>query len=107
VIKYDKDVRTALDALPRLVDPNAQLPEAHGHGHGHGHGHSDHVHDDDLGGADGREVRVAMDRPGRHGAGVYGTPDYAKDADPPPARPRNVPSSQGSRSFGLGRKRAL
>jgi MoxR-like ATPase len=107
VIKYDKDVRTALEALPRLVDPNAELPEAHGHGHGHGHGHSDHVHDDDLGGADGREVRVAMDRPGRHGAGVYGTPDYAKDAELPPTRPRNVPSSQGSRSFGLGRKRAL
>ncbi len=63
VIKYDKDVRTALDALPRLVDPNAQRargarprprtwPRARGS-----------RHDDDLGGADGREVRTAMDRP--------------------------------------------
>src|SRR3954466_3761311 len=43
VVKYDKDVRKAVSALPRLVDPNAVVPE-HGHGHGHGHGHS---HDDD------------------------------------------------------------
>ncbi|AIJ25668.1 AAA family ATPase [Amycolatopsis methanolica] len=41
VVKYDKDVRKALEALPRLVDPNAEVPETlHGHGHGHGHGHS-------------------------------------------------------------------
>ena len=26
VVKYDKDVRKALDALPRLVDPNAKVP---------------------------------------------------------------------------------
>ena len=37
VVKYDKDVRKAVGALPRLVDPNAVVPE-HGHGHGHGHG---------------------------------------------------------------------
>ena len=38
VVKYDKDVRKAIGALPRLVDPNATVPET-GHGHGHGHGH--------------------------------------------------------------------
>jgi MoxR-like ATPase len=104
VVKYDKDVSKALDALPRLVDPNAEVPEAHSHGHGH----SDHSHDDDPGGADGREVRAARDQAGRHGEGAYGIPKYAKDtpADAP-ARPRDVSSSQGSRSFGLGRKRAL
>ena len=37
VVKYDKDVRKAIGALPRLVDPNATVPET-GHGHGHGHG---------------------------------------------------------------------
>ncbi len=47
VVKYDKDVRKALEALPRLVDPNAKVPErtatdtAHGHGHGHGHEHDE------------------------------------------------------------------
>ena len=36
VVKYDKDVRKAIRAMPRLVDPNATVPET-GHGHGHGH----------------------------------------------------------------------
>ena len=30
VVKYDKDVRKALDAIPRLVDPNAEVPERTG-----------------------------------------------------------------------------
>ena len=33
VVKYDRDVRRTLEALPRLVDPNATV-SAHGHGHG-------------------------------------------------------------------------
>jgi MoxR-like ATPase len=103
VIKYDKDLHTALDALPRLVDPNAEVPETHGHGHGHDD--VDHVHD--VEGADGHAVRAARDEPGRHGQGVYGTPSYAEGAGEVPARPRNVPSDQGRRSFGLGRRRAL
>jgi hypothetical protein len=125
VVKYDKDVQKALDALPRLVDPNAQLPEAHGHAHSHGHGHGhDHDHDhvrprphdqpgrgrdDDPGDLDGRLVREAMDRLGRHGEGVYGTPSgYERSSDAAASpKQRDVPSSQGSRSFGLGRKRAL
>jgi MoxR-like ATPase len=125
VVKYDKDVKKALDALPRLVDPNATRPDtAHGHGHGHGpgvHGPDGHAderdHDsprsssddlDDPGDADGRAVRMAKDQAGRHGEGVYGDP--ARSALPPATQDsastsRNVPSSQGSRSFGLGRKR--
>jgi MoxR-like ATPase len=81
VVKYDKDLKKALDALPRLVDPNAHPPGAHEHSHGQGHGlaHSD-----------------------------LGTPGHAKDAaSAAPARPRAVPPGQGSRSFRLGRKRAL
>jgi MoxR-like ATPase len=108
VVKYDKDVRKALDALPRLVDPNATIEEpGHGHGHGHGHG-SDHSHDDD-GDVDGRAKRADKDTAGRHGEGAYGTPTYAKgtEKDPGPATPRSVTPGQGSRSFGLGRRRAL
>ena len=82
VVKYDKDVRKALDAIPRLVDPNAEVPETlrNGHGHGHGHSHS-HGHDDDhdhdhghAPEADGRAIRAAKDRPGRFTDGYYGTP---------------------------------
>src|SRR6202012_2003474 len=37
VVKYDKDVRKAVAALPRLVDPNASVPDpAHWRGQGHG-----------------------------------------------------------------------
>lgn len=82
VVKYDKDVRRSLDALPRLVDPNAKLPDrvhsSHGHGHGHGHthdhDHGPHDHGDHDHGDDGRAVRAAKDQPGRFTDGYYGTP---------------------------------
>jgi hypothetical protein len=49
-----------------------------------------------------------MDRPGRHGEGVYGTPggstSTASTAEP---KRHDISTGQGSRSFGLGRKRAL
>jgi len=88
VVKYDKDVRKALDALPRLVDPNATVPSSlrnghdHDHDHGHAHGHG-HDHDHGPGGhahaapdpePDGPAVRHAKDRPGRFTDGYYGTP---------------------------------
>lgn len=102
VVKYDKDVRKALDALPRLIDPNAKAPSSlghsHGHGHTHGHGHShdhdhdhdhhDHDHDHD----DGPAVRAAKDKPGRFTDGYYGTPKKA---------------GQESATATLGRRRAL
>ncbi|MCW0214586.1 MAG: MoxR family ATPase [Pseudonocardia sp.] len=119
VVKYDKDVKKALDALPRLVDPNATVEEpghghGHGHRHGHGHGHDgDHSHDaasaHDDGDVDGRAKRADKDTAGRHGEGAYGTPGYVKgtEKDPGPGTPRTVTPGQGSRSFGLGRRRAL
>ncbi|HEY2206378.1 MAG TPA: MoxR family ATPase [Pseudonocardia sp.] len=117
VVKYDKDVRKAVSALPRLVDPNAQLPEAapdQGHGHGHGHGPGEHSHapddedEDDVDGVDGREVRAGKDEPGRHDSGYYRTRDSVQP-DPGPSAPRTVTSDRGSRSFGanFGRRRPL
>jgi MoxR-like ATPase len=103
VVKYERDLRRTTAALPRLVDPNARLEAAKGHGHGHGHGaggEHDHDadHDDPLpvasgpapadGDVDGRAVRSAMDRPGRHGPGVYG---------PPPPAPKKRPAASGTR----------
>ncbi|QWZ07074.1 MoxR family ATPase [Nocardioides panacis] len=70
VVKYERDLRRATEALPRLVDPNATVPDSvGGHGHGHGHGHS---HDD--GDVDGRAKRAAKDEPGRHDENYYGAP---------------------------------
>ncbi|HPX38430.1 MAG TPA: MoxR family ATPase [Mycobacterium sp.] len=110
VVKYDKDVRKALDVLPRLVDPNAKVPaslrnsDGHDHGHGHGHDH-DHDHDHDHGHShddghthphphpdadtgpepDGKAIRQAKDKPGRFANGYYGTP--AKSGSPARRRP--------------------
>jgi hypothetical protein len=111
VVKYDKDVRKAIGALPRLVDPNAVVPE-HGHGHGHGHGHDgEHTHgprsnrDDDADEIDGRAVRAAKDTPGRFGNTYGSNPLGGGESVTSP----KVPAERGSRSFGagLGRKRAL
>ncbi|MBA3905998.1 MAG: MoxR family ATPase, partial [Pseudonocardiales bacterium] len=119
VVKYDKDVRKAIGAMPRLVDPNAKVPEP---GHGHGHGHDgDHSHDDQTGRGprrssdsdepeevDGRAVRAAKDTPGRFG-NTYGSNPLGGDGGAAPVKPPKVPAERGSRSFGagLGRKRAL
>jgi MoxR-like ATPase len=120
VLKYERDMQSAVEAMPRLVDPNRELPDAghahgHGEGHGHGHGHGqgrdqgpDHgpadgnghsegpsragEHTQD-GQADGRDVRAAMDRPGRHDEGYYGAPG------PGPTRRTEPGQGQGSRSF--------
>jgi MoxR-like ATPase len=78
VVKYDRDVRKAIGALPRLVDPNATVAGA-GHGHGHGH-NGDHSAAD------------THDTDGRDGTGP---------------KVRAVSSGQGSQSYKPGRKRAL
>ena len=94
--------------MPRLVDPNATVPEP-GHGHGHGHEHDgDHARADTHDVDDGPRVRAAKDRVGRHGEG-YGNPGARPSlpVDDTAPKSRGVTSSQGSRSFGLGRKRAL
>ena len=100
VVKYERDLRRTTDALPRLVDPNASLGATKGHGHGHGHGAGgDHDHGEDHdqtssvaskpalvdGDVDGRAVRSAMDLPGRHGPGVYGSPPSAPSPPSPPS----------------------
>jgi MoxR-like ATPase len=120
VLKYERDMQCAVEAMPRLVDPNRELPDAghahghddaHGHGEGHGpeHGHArDQGHADGNGHgegpsradgnrldgqADGRNVRAGMDRPGRHDEGYYGAPG------PGPTRRTAPGQGQGSRSF--------
>lgn len=104
VVKYDKDLAKALDALPRLVDPNAEVPDSlsnghgHGHSHGHGHGHG-HDHGHDL---EGREVRAAKDQPGRFDDGYYGSPSAGRSGG---FTPRTPGGGQGSRSF--ARRRAF
>jgi MoxR-like ATPase len=114
VVKYDKDVRKAVGALPRLVDPNATVPEpTHGHGHGHGHGHDadqqhdpvEHASESVAEEVDGRSIRAAKDTEGRHDPGYYKTRDSTQP-DRPPAPPRKVTADRGSRSF-LARKRPL
>jgi MoxR-like ATPase len=125
VVKYSRDVRRALHALPSLVDPNAAVdaktdepgrdhPHDHDHGHGHGHGHSaEHRHENghrphaaDGPDADAMAERAAKDQPGRHDEHYYGAPTPAASVG---SGDRAVPSGQGSRSFaqGLARRRAL
>jgi len=125
VVKYSRDVRRALDALPSLVDPNAALDpktdepgrdhphdhdRSHDHDHDHGHGHGrDHGHgaaDHDGHDAEARAERAAKDQPGRHDEHYYGAPTPAASVG---SGGRAVPAGQGSRSFakGLARRRAL
>ncbi|UZJ24323.1 MoxR family ATPase [Rhodococcus antarcticus] len=123
VVKYEKDVRRAIEALPRLVDPNATLDEGpRGHGHGHG-GHDEHPSpsaasvprdpdDAEDSGPRGKDVRAGKDAPGRHDDGYYGavsSPTPAGPATTPPGTPAAVRPSQGSRSFanGFGKKKAV
>ncbi|WP_407939089.1 AAA family ATPase [Mycolicibacterium fluoranthenivorans] len=108
VVKYDKDVRKALEVIPRLVDPNATIPDsAHGHHHDHPHHHNHHHlphHDHALAevDADGAAVRAAKDMPNRFDDGYYGTP---KGTTATPAPRTQVSREQGNRSF--ARRRAL
>ncbi|KQY55443.1 AAA family ATPase [Nocardioides sp. Root140] len=106
VVKYERDLKKTLAAIPKMVDPNAVVPDSlHGHGHGHGHGHD---HDpapqppaarDDSGDVDGKAARAAKDKPGRHDKGYYG-------ADNKLGPSRAVSPGQGSRSFSA-RKRPV
>jgi hypothetical protein len=114
VVKYARDVRRALDALPSLVDPNAALTDAtgpdHPHDHDHDHGHThDHGHgpaDPDGQDAEARAERAAKDQPGRHDEHYYGAPTPAASVG---SGGRAVPAGQGARSFakGLARRRPL
>ena len=107
VVKYERDLQRTLGALPRLVDPNAVVPDhlhdhSHGHGHGHGHdhgaGHQDHAnghaHGPDE--PDGVADRLAKDLPGRHDEAYYGTGTIGPV--------RAVPAGQGARAFASRRR---
>ena len=72
---------------------NQRPDHRHADDNGHGEGQSragEHAQD---GQADGRDVRAAMDRPGRHDEGYYGAPG------PGPTRRTEPGQGQGSRSF--------
>jgi hypothetical protein len=103
VVKYSRDVRRALDALPSLADPNAALADDPGYGHPHHHDHGDHHHGPDP---EARAERDAKDLPGRHDDHYYGAPTAAASVG---SGNRPVPAAQGNRSFaqGLARRRAL
>ncbi len=104
VVKYERDLRRAQAALPRLVDPNATVPEhlaGHGHGHGHGHGAGAEPRHDD-GDLDGVAKRAAKDEPGRHDKDYYGSPGGRSGGS------RTVSAEKGERSFAAGaRKRPV
>ena len=95
VVKYDKDVRKSLDALPRLVDPNAKVPASlprsrprsrprpqprpRRHDHDHRPDGQTTANDSARSGGegsprtpDGKAVRQAKDKPGRFKDGYYG-----------------------------------
>ena len=96
VLKYERDVHRATDVLPRLVDPNRELPAAshsHGHGHDHDHDHGDEHGRDPHEPSGDRAARAAKDQPGRHDEGYYGAPG------PGPSRRAATGQGQGSRSF--------
>jgi len=100
VLKYERDLGRAHDVLPRLVDPNRVLPEpghhhdGHHHHHHDGHRHDGHRHDhSEHGDVDGRVVRAAMDRQGRHDENYYGSPG------PGPNRRTEPGAGQGARAF--------
>ena len=102
VVKYERDLRRAAAALPRLVDPNATVPDSLGHGHGHGHGHShDHPHGDRApdGDVDGKARRAAKDEPGRHDENYYGAQGSGS------GKSRSVSADKGQRSFAAGARR--
>jgi MoxR-like ATPase len=108
VVKYERDLRRAAAALPRLVDPNATVPDSLGHGHGHGHGHQhghghghDHPDGDRTpdGDVDGKAKRASKDEPGRHDASYYGSSGNGAGSS------RSVSADKGQRSFAAGARR--
>jgi MoxR-like ATPase len=108
VAKYEKDVHKSLQVLPRLVDPNAAVPDslvAHNHAdHNHHHHDLDHVHVHDHTGAEGREIRSAKDQPGRFDDEYYGAPRLPAAGPPRRGTGGEVSAAQANRSFARRRK---
>ncbi|MBS4727930.1 MoxR family ATPase [Mycobacterium sp. SM1] len=95
VAKYERDVDKALQALPRLVDPNAKIPDSLAAHHHHDHHNHHHVHDDAAGVP---AIRTAA-----------GHPDPPGTPAAPAAAPRRgsngqVSSGQANLSFARRRK---
>ena len=97
VVKYERDLEKAMRALPPLVDPNADgagqpgsRPRARPRARPPT---ADHDHDDD--GPDGKAVRAAKDRPGRHDAAYGGTGGRSTNGTEVEKAARTVPSGQG------------
>ena len=126
VLKYERDMQRAVEVLPRLVDPNRELPgtghsDGHGHGdaHEHGHGHDgdqehQHGHAGDNGhgagpGQGGQRGQGGGDRQegqadGRDARAAMDRPGrhdegYYGAPGPGPTRRTEPGQGQGSRSF--------
>lgn len=93
VVKYERDLRRAGEALPRLVDPNHDVPDAATPqtqtAPTPARPHAEREIEGDV---DGRAARLAKDQPGRHDSDYYGAPGGLGAA-------RKVSPGQGSRSF--------
>jgi MoxR-like ATPase len=80
VVKYERDVVRAAEALPGLITPalrGAVTGPQHRHpDHRHPHDQP-HDHPQATRTAEGRAARLAKDRPGRFDRGYYGTPDLS------------------------------
>ena len=125
VVKYERDVDLATRALPRLIDPNAEVPDHlpghdhhHDHHHGHSHSNGDHSHSrsqSDQGGDSGRKAHpngatpvvgdvegaeVRRQREEQPHTDYYGSPGSSPDT-------RKVTPGQGGRSFPGTRRRPV
>jgi MoxR-like ATPase len=88
VLKYERDMQRAAEVLPRLVDPNRELPDArHAHGPGEGHGH-EHEHEHGHSGNQGLDHRHADDD--GHGEGQNRAGEHAQDGQDGHADGRDV-----------------
>jgi MoxR-like ATPase len=80
VVKYERDLTRATEALPGLVAATGRSDRAAAGGesrpHAHPHPHA-RAFPPPPSSADGRAERLAKDQPGRFGPGYYGTPNIA------------------------------
>ena len=101
VVKYERDLRRATAALPRLVDPNATVPDVAGRPRARPRTrarprHGDRRPDGDV---DGRAKRAAKDEPGRHDESYYGAPGNGPAVRTAASAPTRAsgPSRRGAR----------
>ncbi|MGP3918966.1 AAA family ATPase [Nonomuraea sp. 10N515B] len=105
VLKYERDLNRALEALPRLVSGGRTAPAEPAHAHAHAQ--FDHGSPGEE--PDGRAVRAAMDRLGRHELG-YRLPSSLGVTEPPGHEHHDNGRSgngagQGQRAFSAATRR--